>query len=152
MHTSSQGSSRISTAASASANCNRNRSIDHVIKLPVAHQQQEAQINDEKWMAHAVLQIEKAQRMKLVKEQAIFPGNALFEVRRRSYIPRLVHIGPLYSKLEPSSVDDFKFLCMKEFMGRHKLSLDALMSHTVPDQMDLQYLYFNAPKYSTRTL
>ncbi|KAH7425072.1 hypothetical protein KP509_11G038500 [Ceratopteris richardii] len=167
MHTSPQGSPRISTAATAAANCNDNRSVDHFNNvpilnarasfknnnLPVAHQQHEVQINDEKWMEYAELQIEKARRLKFAKQQTIFPvPDTLLEVRSRSYIPRLVNIGLLYSKLEPSPVEDFKFLCVKEFMRRHTISLDDLMRHTVPDQEDLQYLYFNAPKYSGRTL
>ncbi|KAH7431332.1 hypothetical protein KP509_08G043100 [Ceratopteris richardii] len=49
-------------------------------------------------------------------------------------------------------MDSCKALCVREFMGRHGLQLDALMDVVVNDPEDLRNIYFNLPKYGTEAL
>mgnify|MGYP000589012697 CR=1 FL=1 len=46
------------------------------------------------------------------------PPQALLEVKPQSYYPKVMTIGPLYQNLEPSPINNYKALCVKEFMER----------------------------------
>ena len=45
------------------------------------------------------------------------PPQALLEVKPQSYYPKVMTIGPLYQKLEPSPIDNYKALC-EEIYGK----------------------------------
>ncbi|KAI5059415.1 hypothetical protein GOP47_0025734 [Adiantum capillus-veneris] len=136
----------------AHASRNRSTSIDHLINLPV-EQQQQSHMNESQWMRLMAQEIDQAWRPIFVKRQTIFSvPRALFEVRPRSYCPRVVTIGPLCRKLEPTPMDSCKALCIKEFMSRRNMRLDELMDHTITDPENLRNVYFGLPKYNTETL
>ncbi|KAH7431329.1 hypothetical protein KP509_08G043000 [Ceratopteris richardii] len=135
------------------ANRNRSRSSGHLFNLPVDQQPQQTLMNAKQWMRHIAEEIDQAYRPVFVKRRTIFSvPRALFEVRPRAYCPRIVTIGPLCRKLEPSPMDSCKALCIREFMKRHDLQLDMLMDILVKNSEDLRNIYFNLPKYSTEAL
>eukprot|EP00250_Pteridium_aquilinum_P012442 c20730_g1_i1 orf=293-1801(+) len=131
---------------------NRSVSINELNNLPV-EQQQQAHMNENQWLRYIAQEIDLAWRPVFVKHKTIFSvPRALFEVRPRSYCPRVVTIGPLCRKLEPSPMDRCKALCIKEFMGRRAMPLNELMNYTIPDPENLRNVYFGLPKYNTETL
>ncbi|KAH7431313.1 hypothetical protein KP509_08G042200 [Ceratopteris richardii] len=110
-------------------------------------------MNDKQWVRYIEGEIDQVFRPLFVKGRTIFSvPRALFEVRPRSYSPRIVTIGPLCRQLEPLPMDSCKALCIKEFLNRRNLQLDVLMNHIVKDSEDLRNVYFNLPKYSKEAL
>ncbi|MCO5547841.1 hypothetical protein L7F22_001293 [Adiantum nelumboides] len=143
---------RSSVHAVNASSHNRSRSIDHLINLPV-EQQQQSHMNESQWMRHMAQEIDQAWRPVFIKRKTIFSvPRALFEVRPRAYCPRVVTVGPLCRKLEPSHLDSCKALCIKEFMSRRNMRLDELMDHTITEAENLRNVYFGLPKYKIETL
>lgn len=131
---------------------NRGISINELHNLPV-DQQQQAHMNEKQWMRYIAQEIDQAWRPVFIRNKTIFSvPRALFEVRPRSYCPRVVTIGPLCRKLEPSPMDSCKALCIQEFMARRGTRLDELMDHIIPDPENLRNVYFGLPKYNIETV
>lgn len=131
---------------------NRSISVSELSNLPVEIQQQ-VHMDEDQWTRYMAHEIDLAWKPVFVKHKTIFSvPRALFEVRPRAYCPRIVTIGPLCRKLEPSSMDSCKALCIKEFMGRRGMHLMELMNHIIPDPENLRNVYFGLPKYKSETL
>lgn len=122
-------------------------------QLPM-EQRQRALMNEEQWASYMAHEIDQAWRRPApVITKSIFSvPPALFEIRPRSYRPRIVTIGPLSRQLEPLPMDSCKALCMKEFMSRRGLRMQELLDHTIPDPENLRNIYFGLPEYNKETL
>ena len=77
------------------------------------------------------------------------PPQHLLEVKPEAYNPKLVTIGPLYQNLEPSSFNNFKALCVKKFMKRHRISAlkDLIQDLISAEPNELRHIYnLNLPQ------
>lgn len=132
----------------------RNRSLaaNELSNIPI-EQQQPAYMNEDQWTRYLRNEIEAAWRPTRQQNKTIYSvPKALFEVRPRAYCPRMITIGPLCRKLEPSPMDNCKALCVKEFIGRKAMELQELTNHVVTEPDNLRNIYFGLPKYNSETL
>ena len=82
------------------------------------------------------------------------PPKALLDVRKQSYCPQIMTIGPLHEMLSgSSSLYDCKAVCVKRFMRRNGISdVEQLIQCLFEYSSDLRLDYSDLPNYSDEAL